>query len=208
VASWGVHPGDWAIDIGANIGIVTGQLAARVGSAGHIWAIEPIPRNTACLTDLCERNGLKMIWTFGVALGSGDGTVELRLPPPGGSGWASVTASWIDADKITVPVRSLDSLMAEHGSPGRLALIKIDVEGYEPNVLAGAMETVARFQPLLYVEFNDVILRDAGSSSVELLARFQGAGYRIVDGDDSAAERLHMRVVDLLLEPANVWTGS
>jgi FkbM family methyltransferase len=203
-----VGPGDWAIDIGANIGVVTGQLAARVGDSGHVWAIEPVPRNIECLRDLRERNGLKMVRTFGVALGAVDGTVTLRLPPPGHSGWASVTASWIDADEITVPVRSLDSLVAEHGSEGRLALIKIDVEGYESEVLAGATETLRRFGPLLYVEFNDVILQDAGSSSVELLGRFRDAGYRPVDRAGSTAARLRMRVVDLLLEPADARAGS
>ena len=203
-----VGPGDWAIDIGANVGVVTGQLAARVGASGHVWAIEPVPRNSACLKALCESNDLKMIRTFEMALGAENGTVSLRLPPPGNSAVASVTASWINADKITVPVRSLDSLVAEHGIEGRLSLIKIDVEGYESQVLAGATETLARFRPLLYVEFNDEILRDAGSSSMELLGRFQASGYRAVDAVGSTAARLDMRVVDLLLRPADVRAGS
>lgn len=203
-----VGPGDWAIDIGANIGVVTGQLATRVGASGHAWAIEPVPRNCQRLRDLRERNGLEMIRSFDVALGAADGTLTLRLPPQGGSAWASVTASWINGDKITVPVRSLDSLVAEHGIEAKLAVIKIDVEGYEAQVLAGATETLARFRPLLDVEFNDEILRDAGSSSVELLARFQDAGYRAVDEAGSTAASLHIRVVDLLLEPAVARAGS
>jgi len=149
-----------------------------------------------------------MIRTFEMALGAENGTVSLRLPPPGNSAVASVTASWINADKITVPVRSLDSLVAEHGIEGRLSLIKIDVEGYESQVLAGATDTLARFRPLLYVEFNDEILRDAGSSSMELLGRFQASGYRAVDAVGSTAARLDMRVVDLLLRPADVRAGS
>jgi len=198
-----VGPGDWAIDIGANIGVVTGQLAARVGASGHVWAIEPVPQNSERLKALRERNNLQMIRTFDVAMGPSDGSVVLRLPTPGNSAVASVTASWIDGDKITVPVRSLDSLVAEHGSEGRLTLIKIDVEGYESQVLAGAVETLARFRPWLYVEFNDEILRDAGSSSAELLTQFQNAGYRAVDGVGSTTARLHMRVVNLLLKPVD-----
>jgi Methyltransferase FkbM domain len=112
------------------------------------------------------------------------------------------------APRPKVPVQSLDSLVAEHGSEGRLVLIKIDVEGYESQVLAGATETLARFRPLLYVEFNDQILRDAGSSSIELLGRFLDSGYRVVDGAGPAAARLHMRVVDPLLEPVNARAGS
>jgi hypothetical protein len=98
-------------------------------------------------------------------------------------------------------VRSVDSLAAEHGSDRRLALIKIDVEGYESQVLAGARETLARLRPLLYVEFNDEILRDAGSSSVQLLQLFKGAGYRVANEAAASEERLRIRVVDLLLEP-------
>jgi FkbM family methyltransferase len=203
-----VGPGDWTIDIGANIGIVTGQLAARVGEAGSVWALEPVPENCERLRDFSRRNGLRMVRMFDVAAGASDGTVALRLPPPGNSGWASVTASWINAGQITVPVRSLDSLVAEYGSSGRLALIKIDVEGYESQVLAGASETLACFRPLLYVEFNDEILRDVGSSSRELLRQFMDAGYQVAAGADSSEERLHMRVVDLLLEPTDGRVGA
>jgi hypothetical protein len=70
-------------------------------------------------------------------------------------------------------------------------------------VLAGATETLARYRPKPHVEFNDEILRDAGSSSMELLSRSQNAGYRAVDPVASRPEALHMRVVDLLLEPAD-----
>lgn len=100
-----------------------------MGSSGTVWAIEPVPGNCEQLRDLSERNDLKAIRTFEVAAGARDGCVVLRLPPPGNSAVASVTASWINGGEITVPVRSVDSLVAEHGSDRRLALIKIDVEG-------------------------------------------------------------------------------
>lgn len=98
-----VHPGDWTIDVGANIGVVTGQLAARVGSSGTVWAIEPVPGNCEQLRDLSERNDLKAIRTFEVAAGARDGSVVLRLPPPGNSAVASVTASWINGAKSQSP---------------------------------------------------------------------------------------------------------
>jgi FkbM family methyltransferase len=195
-----VLPGDWAIDIGANIGITAGQLAARVGASGHVWAIEPLPRNVSCLRDFRERNDLSMIRILDLAAGAADGTIGISYGP-GFGGWASVVASTTGGG-TRVPVRTLDGLVSEMGNDGRLSLIKIDVEGYELQVLQGATETLARFQPLLYVEFNDQLQRAQGSSSVELLRHFREAGYRPSDRVDSSPARLNMKVVDLLLEPS------
>lgn len=196
-----IGPGDWAIDIGANIGVVTGQLAVRTGHSGSVWAIEPVPRNSERLRELRDRNGLQQIRTFDLAVGAEDGELVLRLPPSGGSGWASATASWLTAGRMTVPVRSLDSLIGEYGVRDRLALVKIDVEGYEAHVLSGALETLDRLKPMLYVEFNDQILRDAGSSSGELLGQFYDAGYTVAAECARLSQRLDLRVVDLLLTP-------
>lgn len=182
----------WTIDVGANIGIIAGQLASRTG--GPVWALEPVPRNVARLVALAEDNDLPIV-VFPVAVGASDGETTLRLSGEG-SGYASVTASWIDADTMSVPLRSIDSLVAEHGAPGRLSLVKIDVEGFESEVLAGARRTLAEHRPRLYVEFNDLILRDAGSSSEALLADCAAIGYR-----PASVPELTGRVVDLLLEP-------
>ena len=197
-----VDPGDWVIDLGANIGVVTGQLASRIGASGRVWAIEPVPRNIERLHELQDQNDLGMIRIFELAIGAADGDVTLGLPPPGSSGWASATASWINAGQLTVSGRSLDSLIRETGEHQRLALIKIDVEGYEPHVLAGALDTLARLKPMLYVEFNDPILRDAGTSSIELLDRFAEVGYGVAADFVRASRRLDRNVVDLLLLPA------
>lgn len=194
-----IPAGSLAIDVGANVGTVTGQLAERVREGGRVWAIEPVPRNVARLAELAERNALP-IDVLAVAAGAADGAVELRLADAEHSGWASATASWINAGRLRVPVRSIDSLMAERRPALPLLFVKIDVEGYEAEVFHGARETLEAARPLVYVEFNDLILRDRGSSSRELLGLFADAGYspapayrdRSLDGD----------VVDLLLEPA------
>lgn len=187
------EPGSWTIDVGANIGVVSGQLASRTNAP--VWALEPLPRNVARLVALANDNHLP-IEVIPVAAGAVDGEATLRLWGAGGSGWASITASWVNAATMTVPLRSIDSLVAERGAPGRLSLIKIDVEGFEAQVLAGARETLAAHRPRLYVEFNDEILRDAGSSSQELLERCAAMGYR-----PASVPELTGRVTDLLLEP-------
>jgi FkbM family methyltransferase len=198
-----VTSGDWVIDVGANVGIVSGQLANQTGPSGHVWACEPIPANAERIRGLVNTNRLSQIRTFDVAIGAEDGELLLRLPGPGGSGWASVTASWIDSDEIRVSARSLDSVIEQSGPPARrLSLIKIDVEGYESQVIAGSVRTLAQYHPLLYVEFNDPILRDAGSSSLALLKQLQDAGYDDIDGHRPAAA-FDGQVLNLLLAHAD-----
>jgi FkbM family methyltransferase len=187
-----VPRGSWTVDVGANIGIVTGQLAKRTNAA--VWALEPSPSNVARLTQLATDNAIP-VTVFPVAAGASDGSIALGLPAAGESGWASITASWLDTNRIQVPMRSIDSLVDEFGAPGALSFIKIDVEGYEAEVLDGARRTLARYRPRLYVEFNDIILRDRGSSSADLLGLFADVGY-----SPSMIPELTGRVVNLLLD--------
>ena len=194
-----VRPGDWAIDVGANVGSVAGQLCRAVGREGLVWAFEPIPRNVDRLVRLAEVNDLVQLRVFGFALSSVKGTSCINLPGDGGSGHASFTASWIRDGSLDVQTARLDDLTAgvDHGR--RLRLVKIDVEGFEREVLAGAHETVRRWRPMIYCEFNDLILRDAGSSSYELLRDFADLGYDVAPAWRRAGANLTGRNVDLLL---------
>jgi len=77
-----------------------------------------------------------------------------------------------------VALRRLDSFAEPEGGGRPLRLIKIDGEGYEFEVLEGCRGLLERFRPWIYCEFNDVVLRDRGRSSVELLELLAGLGYR------------------------------
>ena len=198
-----VRPGDWAVDVGANVGSVAGQLCRAVGAGGRVWAFEPVPRNVDRLRRLAEANGLAQLQIFDCALSSITGTSSLRLPGAAGSGYASFTASWIRDGCLDVPTRRLDDLTAAAADAGRpLRLVKLDVEGFEREVLVGARETLRRHRPLVYCEFNDIILTDAGTSSGELLRAFGELGYAVAPGWGRAAARLAGRNVDLLMVPA------
>jgi hypothetical protein len=105
-------------------------------------------------------------------------------------------ATWESAGEIDVATARLDDLVAERRPPGGLRLVKIDAEGFEPQVLAGATETLSTLRPLVLCEFNDVLLRQAGTSSDELLQRFAALGYAPVGRRPAT---LAGRNVDLLL---------
>lgn len=196
-----LRPGDWAVDVGANVGSVAGQMCAAVGPAGAVWAFEPIPRNVERLEELARTNGLAQLRVFPSALSSAAGTAEIGLPAPGSSGTASFTASWIREGRLEVRTERLDDLTAGAADTPALRLMKLDVEGFERQVLEGAEATIRRFRPDIYCEFNDIILRDAASSSRQLLGAFADLGYRVAPAWAAASTRLDGRNLDLLMIP-------
>ena len=191
-----VAAGDWVIDVGANVGLVTSRLCQLVGRTGAVWAVEPLPRNVERLEALRARNGLDQLTVLSVALSSEPGTARLRLPVRGGGAYGSFVATWETGAEIDVATARLDDLVAERRPTGRLGLVKIDAEGFEPEVVAGATVTLTTLRPVVLCEFNDILLQQAGTSSVELLARFAELGYAPLDGP---ATKLAGRNVDLLL---------
>ena len=174
-----VRPGDWVIDAGANVGLFASAFSAAVGPEGRVWAVEPLPANVERLQRLKEANGLRQLDILPVALASAAATARLRLPAgPGGSGFGSFVATWPSAGDVEVPTVRLDDLVAnaENGRP--LRLVKIDVEGFESEVVAGATSTLSTWRPLVVCEFHDPLLKAAGASSQQLLAQFAACGTR------------------------------
>lgn len=201
-----LRPGDWAIDAGAAVGLFAGPMAAAVGRTGSVWAVEPLARNVQRLQRLKELNDLVQLEVLPVALTSETATARLRLPAaPGGSAFGSFVATWERAGETEVPTCRLDDLVMAR-DPGRpLRLLKIDVEGSEPELLEGAAATLTgRFKPLVVCEFHDPLLHTAGSSSQDLLERFATLGYAPRPPFDRPARRLDGRVCDLLLGPIDL----
>ena len=198
-----LRPGDWVIDAGANVGLFASAFASAVGRMGRVWAVEPLPANVERLRRLKEANDLQQLDVLPVALASAAATGRLRLPAaPGGSGFGSFVATWPSAGDVEVPTCRLDDLVAA-ADPGRpLRLVKIDVEGFESELVAGATSTLSRRRPLVLCEFHDPLLRAAGASSQRLLAQFEACGYR-PRARGRLPRSLEGRVVDLLLEPGD-----
>ncbi len=160
-----VGPGALAIDVGANIGALTTFLAQTVGPEGRVIAIEP---QRAMYQLLCANLALNEIGNV-QAIHGGAGRVAGRafVPPtdyarPGNFGAVELA----EGQGEPVDIVSIDSLKLP-----QCRLIKIDVEGQEQSVIAGAVETIARCQPVLYVE-ND--RRDRSPALIRLL---QDLGY-------------------------------
>lgn len=192
-----IQPGDWVLDVGANVGLMASPFCHRVGPEGEVWAIEPLPRNVRRLEYLKERNHLPQLRVFPGALGRSNGVARMSLPPDGDSGLGSLVTGANSTEELDVSVWSLDDLVSGNPSPRTLRLVKLDVEGFEPEVLAGGRHTLRSHRPLVYCEFNDPLLRKAGSSARSLLGLFDDLGYEPV-GDTPDVSSV---VLDLLLEP-------
>ena len=130
---------DMFIDAGANIGAYTVLAAGVAGS--RVLAFEPAPTTFRSLELNIQLNGLANRATgFNLALGREDGILRMT---EGLGTENSICQSKPEGGGIEVPVRALDRLLGET----RPALLKIDVEGFETEVFAGAVEMLR--QPTL-----------------------------------------------------------
>jgi FkbM family methyltransferase len=149
------RPGTVVVDIGANVGIFTVPLANAVGTAGAVWAFEPLPENLDRLQGNVIENQLSNVTMFAAAASDSDGTVSFHVA--GDSAYGStrdVKNGWATSRVLTVPATRLDTEWSARGTP-LVSVIKIDVEGAELAVLRGSREVIRRCRPVLLLEAAD-----------------------------------------------------
>jgi FkbM family methyltransferase len=160
-------PGDVALDIGANLGAHTLPLARLVGPTGAVFAFEPQRILFQILCGNVALNEIPNVHVLPVALGRAPGRAKVpALDYRGASNFGGVSLGAAHGEDV--PVVPLDQLEVS-----KAKLIKIDVEGMELDVLAGAKATLARCRPILYVE------NDRADKAEALVARLQDDGYRM-----------------------------
>jgi FkbM family methyltransferase len=189
-----LRPGAHVIDIGANVGAHTLRFAQAVGPTGRVLACEPTSSTFARLTTTIRANpelALRIDARQLMLLASR----EAVLPK-------SVMASWpLKPSEDLHPtmrgrgvsttgahVSTLDAL-TESAALTRVDLIKLDVDGYECDVLDGGRETLARHRPVILAEIAPHALEAADRTTDELVARFHEAGYELATLRDRPVRR-------------------
>lgn len=136
-------PDSVVFDIGANIGLTTFVLSQY---ADKVFAFEPNPTVFPLLKQNMEANKLGNVSVHQMAVGATSGVTHF-------AGTSAFGYMAKDASLPAVQVETVDRLVVDLGVD-RLDLLKIDVEGFEPDVLAGARQTIKRLSPTIYMEFN------------------------------------------------------
>lgn len=170
-----LKPGDRAVDIGANIGMISLQMSRRVGETGSVECFEPNPECVKRIEWHKTENRLSQLKVYACGLGDKTGNLELKLFG-GHNGWA--TFGHIDAADvrlIPVPVKVGDDVLCADKTP--IKLMKIDVEGFEAQVLRGLARTLTRDKPTLIMELIDGQLAHANSSSKKIFEFLGEFGY-------------------------------
>jgi len=143
-----VSQGDWAIDVGANVGYYTLGLAGLVGSEGRVVAFEPVLRTFALLAANVYAAKLTNVTLMNAAVSDTAAVVGMSIPVQDGSSnfyQAQITDRRADCAALTIRLDTLEW-------PARVALIKIDTEGHELHALTGMIELVRRDRPTLLIE--------------------------------------------------------
>ena len=161
------------VDVGANDGYYSLFAARRVGPTGRVVAVEPSSRERANLQRNIERNGLDNVRVVSAALGAMAGVADLRLAQDAHSGHNTLgkfAHDDVQAARLErVNVQTLDAVASELGL-GRIDFVKIDVEGAEASVVAGARSVLTTMRPWMLLEVNDGALRAQGTGAEALLA--------------------------------------
>ena len=176
-----VRPGSVFIDIGANIGLFTLKAARLTGPQGRVIAIEPGTEAANRLEENVGLNSYAQVTILRQALSDSNGEAVLHHVQLGNDPQAySLVGSALATDGETVKTETLDSLVS------RLALtqidcIKMDVEGAEPMVIAGAAQTLDRFHPMVIFEINTTLVakgtQGANDAAWQML-KAHGYGFR------------------------------
>jgi FkbM family methyltransferase len=168
-----LKPGMVFVDVGANDGYYTLFAARRVGPAGRVIAVEPSSRERAHLQRNLGRNGLDNVQVVAAALGAEAGFVDLHLAHGVHAGHNTLGDFAHDdvvrASSERVALDTLDAVVARQGL-SRVDMVKVDVEGGEAGVVAGARHVLATARPVLLMELNERALHAQGQSAETLLS--------------------------------------
>ncbi len=169
-----VAPRTLVLDIGASLGlwaVPLGRIARE--RDGLLRCFEPNPDNIPWLSSNIEANGLRGVTEIhAFAVGAHKGSAYLGFREPGGGNGAIRP----DADAaVPVEVKRID----DSDFPMPVSFVKMDVEGFELEVMRGASELLERDRPVIFGEFSAIWLRERGEDLPAHLRGLSAIGYDI-----------------------------
>lgn len=179
-----LRPGDTFFDCGAHAGIFSCIAAKNLQNQGQIFGFEPIENNASLCKKNLQRLNSDCFTIMQVGLSNQLGEAPLFLGKSGLSAYSTFVREaqvheQIGDQTVLVEQTTLDKVV-EDFSVSRVALAKLDVEGWEIPVLLGALESIKQQKfPLWMIEFTEENASAAGSSTQELASMIEGFGYSL-----------------------------
>jgi FkbM family methyltransferase len=171
-----VRQGDVVFECGGHHGCTAVMLSHWVGPTGKVVTFEPHPRNAEILRQNLTLNNIGNATLHQCAIGAGRGKVAMR----------DVSNSSVLMDTNAPVTGNVELAKADDFQSEKPTLLKIDVEGFEVEVLKGAAE-ILKTRPRLAIEVHTDALGRYGTSMVELLSYLDTSVYELwIQWDDDA----------------------
>jgi len=178
-----LRPGAICIDVGAHVGYHSLLARQLVGDTGRVIAIEPQPHNGAKLLRNAELNAFGNIVLIAAAAGASEGWTALQSQSRHDRSRLSLAGPGVNdgAQTFVAPIVSLDWLCRAQNI-NRVDVLKIDVEGYELEVLQGARQSLAAVENLI-VEVLPGEPKERGRAVAQTM---QAGGFQLFDVEGAA----------------------
>lgn len=182
-----VEPGMTVIDVGANLGYYALLEAVRAGPGGRVYALEPVPTTYDLLCRNLELNRATNVEPHCLALAAAPGPMTMRLPRR--RNWAHLPHPALNSARarrlaalphsaVEVEATTLDAFVRD-ARIRSLHFLRMDVEGFEIEVIRGAQETLSRHRPLKVLMELHPFLSEDGRPFAELVLALHEAGLAV-----------------------------
>jgi len=175
------------LDIGANIGLISLPIAARLKASTNtlntfVYAIEAMPSNFRALCTNINKNKLDrhiVAMNVGVGAEEGETSIQIEGDDPARTGTANMLPAARGSAGISLRIMPIDLLVAQKQLPADISLVKIDTDGFDFEILKGAQTLLRENRPLIYAELDEHCLSWHGYGIKEVKAYLDGLGYYV-----------------------------
>ena len=187
-----IKVGNITVDVGANIGLHTLNMARIVGNTGRVFAFEPDPSNFEILEKNVKINNYQNIILEQKAVGDKNGRTTLyQSDHPGMHRIFPQTKQ--AKGQVQVALTSLDKYFIDSNLADKINFIKIDVEGLEFSVLKGMKNILKNNKKIkILFEFMPKNTMEAGFTPIELLNYLTSYDFKLFCIDESTKKLLHV----------------
>lgn len=169
--------GDVFLDVGANVGLMSLLAATRVGASGQVHSFEPVPDINRLLRASVAVNAYANITIHKTGVGSSPSHTRIFSRTAVNRGSATLLGPGDSSPGFDIQVDTIDRFAAQQLGDKPIALIKIDVEGWELEVLKGAVRILSQqYSPALCIEFS-ILHPTHGGDTFDIFLRIRSLDY-------------------------------